>query len=60
MYPVMMTMVESLIRQNPKKFLSFFNRIKDGEEPEAVMKELYKTDYQGFKEAWRRYIKTAK
>ncbi len=60
MYPVMMTMTEALIQVDPKKFLTYFNALKDGAEPEKTMKEMYGVDYAGLETAWRRYIKTAR
>lgn len=60
MYPVMMTMTEALIKVDPKKFLGYFNALKDGAEPEKTMKETYGVDYAGLEAAWRKYIKTAK
>jgi hypothetical protein len=57
MYPVMMTMTEALIKENPKKFLVFFNALKDGAEPEACLKENYGVDYAGLETAWRKYMK---
>ncbi len=60
MYPVMMTMTEALIKVDPKKFLGYFNALKDGADPEKCMKETYGVDYAGLETAWRKYIKTAK
>ncbi|CAN5609166.1 hypothetical protein BH10PLA1_BH10PLA1_19670 [soil metagenome] len=60
MYPVMMTMTEALIRENPKKFLKYFNEIKDGAEPEECLKSNYNVDYGGLEDAWRKYIKSTK
>jgi len=60
MYPVMMTMTEALIHENPKKFLKYFNEIKDGANPEECLKSNYHVDYDGLEDAWRKYIKTTK
>jgi len=60
MYPVMMTMVEVLIRENPKKFLAYFNAIKDGQEGEPALKSIFGMDYPALKRTWKIYIRTAK
>jgi hypothetical protein len=59
MYPVMMTLVQALARENPRKFLKYFNAIKDGGHPEETLKEMYQVDYAGLEVAWRKYMKTA-
>lgn len=60
LYPVMMTMTEALANENRKKFLKFFNEIKDGSTPEDALMLNYKVDYVGLEEAWRKFMKTAK
>jgi hypothetical protein len=54
-YPIMMTMVEALLTQDRRKFLKYFNSIKDGKDPEQALKENYGVDYQGLAVEWRRY-----
>ena len=56
-YPVMMTMVEALIREDRKKFLQMFNAIKAGTEGEQALKEAYGVDYSQLEKAWRQYVK---
>ncbi len=55
MYPVMQTMVEALIKDNPKGFIRMFNDVKDGVEPELAIKKQYKATYKDFEQAWRKY-----
>jgi hypothetical protein len=55
-YPVMQTMVEMLIKQDRQGFIRFFDAIKDGEKPEAALKDVYGMDYRGLVKAWRNYI----
>jgi hypothetical protein len=56
MYPVMMTLTNALYREDPAKFVSMVDRIKAGEETEALLKELYDVDYPGLERAWRAYM----
>jgi hypothetical protein len=58
MYPVMQTMVEALIKENKKAFLSMFDDIKDGMNPEEALKKHYKAGYKDWENAWRRYAKS--
>jgi hypothetical protein len=55
MYPVMQTMVEALIKDNPKGFIRMFNDVKDGVDPELAIKKQYKATYKDFEQAWRKY-----
>jgi hypothetical protein len=57
MYPVMQTMVEYLISQDRKKFLKFFDDLKEGMEPEAALSKYFYMGYQQFEDAWRDYAK---
>ena len=57
MYPVMQTMVEALIKENPKAFLAMFDDLKEGMEPEEALKKHYKAGYKDWEPAWRRYAK---
>ena len=59
MYPVMMTLVQALAKEDPKKFLKYFNALKDGGDPEKTLQEMYNVDYAGLEDAWRKYMKTA-
>lgn len=56
-YPVMQTMVESLVETDRKKFLAMIDDIKDGVDPEDAMRKHFKTNYAGFSEAWRAWAK---
>ncbi len=56
-YPVMQTMVELLVQTNKKNFLKMIDAIKDGEDPEEMLKKFYNTDYAGFANEWREYAK---
>jgi hypothetical protein len=59
-YPVAQTLVETMLAENPKTFLRFFNDVKDGTKPEDALKKEYKTDNHGLEAAWRKYVATAK
>ena len=54
-YPVMMSLVQTLLAEDRRKFLKMFNAIKDGSTPEDALQEFYHTDYDGLVAAWRRY-----
>lgn len=55
-YPVMMTLVEMLVREDRQKFIAFFNACKDGEAPEAALQRIFAVDYAGLLRNWRRYV----
>jgi len=57
-YPVMRTVVETMIRHDRAAFLKFFDSIKDGAKPEVALKKYYGCDYEGLEKAWRRDIQT--
>jgi hypothetical protein len=57
-YPVMMTMVEMLIREDRRKFIRMFNDVKDGLDPEDALRKHYGVGYTGLVEAWRKYAIT--
>jgi hypothetical protein len=59
-YPVAQTLVETLLAENPKTFLAFFNDIKDGMKPPEALQREYKTTLQGLESAWRKYLATTK
>ena len=59
-YPVMMTMVEYLVKQNPKAFLALVNDIKDGVDPEDALEKHYKMRYAKFEEVWKKYARALK
>ena len=56
MYPVMMSITQALYRDDPGKFVNMVDRIKSGEDAEAVLRELYDVDYAGLEEAWRGFM----
>ncbi len=56
-YPVMMTLVEVLAKENPKAFISFFAAIKDGMEPEEALQKHFNVGYDGLQLAWSKYAK---
>lgn len=56
MYPVMQSLVQALHRENPQTFVTFIDRIKNGEDAETVLGELYGVDYRGLEMAWRQYM----
>lgn len=60
MYPVMQTMVEALIKDNPRGFIRMFNDVKDGMDPEVAIKKQYKATYKDFEQAWRKYASALK
>jgi hypothetical protein len=59
-YPVMMTLAECLQKQSSKRFLSLFDEIKDGTEPEAALQKVYGINYLKLAEGWSRYAKGLK
>ena len=57
-YPVMQTLVETLLAEKPARtFLAFFNDIKDGMNDQEALKKHYKMDFHTLEAAWRAYIK---
>lgn len=56
MYPVMMTLVIAMYREDPARFVRMVDRVKSGENCERVVQELYNVDYAGLEEAWRAYM----
>jgi hypothetical protein len=60
MYPVMQTMVEALIKDNPKGFIRMFNDIKDGVKPEDALWRNYHATYKDWEPAWRNYARKLK
>jgi len=54
-YAVMMTLVEMLARENRKAFISFFNDIKDGTDPEKALIKNFNVGYDGLQVAWSKY-----
>ena len=55
-YPVVQTVVETMISGNPKAFLPYFNDIKDGVKPDDALEKHFKTNPEGLEAAWRKYI----
>jgi len=53
-YPVMRTLVETMIHKDRKAFLNMFDAIKDGTRPQIALKKFYGWDYAGLEKAWRR------
>jgi hypothetical protein len=58
MYPVMMTLVETLIAHDRQAFLKYFNDIKAGVDPEEALKKHFHTDHDGLVKAWKKYLTT--
>ncbi|MBC8105469.1 MAG: hypothetical protein H7Z14_02670 [Anaerolineae bacterium] len=58
MYPVMMTMVQTLIAHDRKAFLRYFDDIKAGVDPEEALKKHFNSDYPGLVKAWKKYLTT--
>lgn len=56
MYPVMMTLVQALHRDDPAKFVAFVDRLKAGDDAERTLREMYGVDYAGLEAAWRRHM----
>jgi hypothetical protein len=56
MYPVMMTMVETLITRDKRAFLAYFDDIKAGTDPEEALKKHYKLDNAALIGAWKQYV----
>ena len=59
MYPVMMTLVQTLITHDRKAFLRYFDDIKAGVDPEAALRTHYSTDYDGLIAAWKKFLTTS-
>jgi hypothetical protein len=55
-YPVMQTMVETLITKDRQNFLQLFDAIKDNEKPEKAMKRIYGWEYPDLVREWRLYV----
>ncbi|CAN5333666.1 hypothetical protein BH09PLA1_BH09PLA1_31370 [soil metagenome] len=58
MYPVMMTMVQTLIAHDRREFLKYFDDIKTGVEPQEALKKHFNSDYDGLVKAWKKYLTT--
>jgi hypothetical protein len=58
-YPVVQTVVETMLKGNPQAFLPYFNDIKDGIKPDDALEKNYKTNLAGLEAAWRKYIVNA-
>ena len=56
-YPIMQTLVELLLDENPRAFLNMFNAIKDGTEPKEALAKFYRTDYVELEVTWRKAVK---
>lgn len=56
-YPVMMTIVEALHKEDPAQFAGYIDRIKRGAHAEAVLIDMYGVDYDGLEAAWRQMMK---
>lgn len=56
-YPVMQTLVELLLADNPRGFLNMFNAIKDGTEPREALAKSFRTDYVELEVVWRNKVK---
>jgi hypothetical protein len=54
-YPVMHTMTEMLLVQDPRRFLEMFRAIKDGMEGQAALTKFYGVDHEQLIAAWRQY-----
>jgi hypothetical protein len=59
-YPVAQTVVETMLKENPKNFLKFFNDIKDGMKLAEALNQEFKTTPEGLESAWRKYLPTTK
>jgi hypothetical protein len=59
-YPVMMSLVKLLAEEKPKSFISYFNDIKDGMDPEDALRKHYGVSYAQFEETWRLYARKLK
>lgn len=58
MYPVMMTMVQTLIAHDRNAFLRYFDDLKAGMDPQEALKKHYNSDYPGLIQAWKKYLTT--
>jgi hypothetical protein len=55
-YPVMQTLVETLIAQDRARFLAYFDAMKAGENPQKALQRLYGWTYDDLAKAWRTYV----
>ena len=55
-YPVAMSLVMGLHREDPARFGQFIQRLKRGEDQEQLLHELYGVDFAGLDRAWRNWI----
>jgi len=60
MYPVMQTMVEALIVEDRRAFITMFDEIKNGTNPETAMRWNYHAGYADWEPAWRAYARRLK
>jgi hypothetical protein len=56
MYPVMMTIVETLINRDKRAFLAYFDDLKAGTDPEEALKKYYHLDNASLIGAWKQYV----
>ena len=56
-YPVVMTLVKGIHREDPARFATFLKRLKSGDDAEALMVELYGADFDEVDRAWRDWMR---
>jgi hypothetical protein len=55
-YPVMQTLVETLVAQDHSRFLTYFDAIKAGENPQKALQRIYGWTYEDLVKQWRTYV----
>ena len=53
LYPVAMTLVQALHREDPRRFGLLIDHIKNGEDAEQALMAIYGVNYAGLEQAWR-------
>jgi hypothetical protein len=56
-YPIMQTLVELLLDENPRGFLNMFNALKDGAAPKEALSKFFRTNYVELEVVWRNRMK---
>jgi hypothetical protein len=56
-YPVMMSLIDLLVKEKPDAFLPFFNDLKDGLSGELALRKHYGIGYADLEMHWREYAR---
>lgn len=53
--PAVWSMTQMLVSRDRRKFITYIDALKDGEDPQNALQGIYGFDYAGFIKAWRVY-----